>query len=62
MNHAVVPCLLPITQRLSLEVFQNCEDVALRDTVVGHGGSGLMLDLMILVVFSSFNDSIIPLF
>ena len=37
----------------SLEVSQNS-----RDVVSGHGGGGLGLDL-ILVVFSSLNDSII---
>ena len=33
--------------------------VALRDVVSGHGGGGLELDWMILVVFSSLNDSMI---
>ena len=32
---------------LSLEVFENCGDVALRDVVSGHGGEGLGLDLII---------------
>lgn len=36
------------------EVFQNHGDVALRNTVSGHGGSGL--DLMILEVLSNLND------
>ena len=43
----------------SLEVFQNCGDVALRDVVSGHGGDGLGLNWMILVVFASLNDSVI---
>lgn len=38
------------------EVFQNHGDVALRNTVSGHGGSGLGLDLMILEVLSNLND------
>jgi len=29
----------------SLEVFQNCVDVALRDVVSEHGGDGLMVGL-----------------
>ncbi len=29
----------------SLEVFQSCGDVALRDMVSGHGGGGLMVGL-----------------
>jgi len=29
-------------------------------TVSGHGGDGLELDLGILVVFSSLNDSVMP--
>ena len=44
---------------LSLEVFKNRVDVALRDMVSGHGGDGLVLDLMLLVVFSNLNDSVI---
>ena len=38
-----------------LEVF----NVALRDVVSGHGGSGLGLGLVILEVFSNLNDSMI---
>ena len=30
---------------LSLEVFKECGDVALRDVVSGHGGDGLMVGL-----------------
>ena len=41
----------------SLEVFKNHGDVALRDVVTGHGGVGLGLDLGILEVFSSLDDS-----
>jgi len=33
--------------------------VALRDVVSGHGGGRLVLDLMILEVFSSLNDSVV---
>ena len=42
---------------LSLEVFKNCGDVALRDKVGGHGGGGL--DLMTLEVLSNIDDSVI---
>jgi len=44
-------------ESLSLEVFKNCRDVALRDVVSGHGGDGLGLDWMFLVVFSNLDDS-----
>jgi len=44
---------------LSLEVFKNCGDVALRDTVIGYGGNGLGLGLMFLEVFSNLNDCMI---
>ena len=44
----------------SLEVFKNHGDVALRDNCYGHGGSGLRLDQMISVVFSSLCDSTDP--
>ena len=43
----------------SLEVFKNCGDVALGDTVSGHGGGGLGLDLEIVDVFSNRNDTTI---
>ena len=46
-----------VVERLSLEVLKNCGDVALRDMVCGHGGDGLGLDEMILMVFSNLNDS-----
>ena len=39
----------------SLEVFRSCGDVALRDVVV----MGQQLDLMILLVFSNLNDSML---
>ena len=39
----------------SLKVFQNCGDVALKDTVCGDGGVGL--DWMIVEVFSKLHDS-----
>ena len=32
-------------ESLSLEVFKNCGDVALRDVVSGHGEVGLMVGL-----------------
>ena len=34
-----------VVESLSLEVFKNCGDVALRDVVSGHGGDGLMIGL-----------------
>ena len=41
----------------SLEVFKNHGDVALRDVVNGHGGTGLGLDWMISVILvSNLND------
>ena len=43
-------------QSPSLEVFKNRGDVALRDVVSGHGGTGWWLDLMI---FSNLNDCVI---
>jgi len=42
-------------------VHKNCEDVALRDMVSGHGGDGLGLNVMIIEVFSNLNDSMILL-
>ena len=44
-------------QSPSLEGFKKCRDVALRDVVSGHGGDGLGLDWMFLVVFSNLDDS-----
>ena len=44
-----------------LEVFKNHGDVALWDVVSGHGGGGVGLDWVILVVFSNLNDSMILL-
>ena len=40
-------------------MFKKRTDVALRVMVSGHGVDGLRLDLGILVVFSSLNDSVI---
>ena len=50
---------MEVVQSLFLEVFKNHGDVALRDVVSGHGADGLGLELMILVVFSNLNDSVI---
>ena len=44
---------------LSLHVFKSLGDVALRDMISRHGGDGLGLDWMILVVFSNLNDALI---
>lgn len=44
---------------LSLEVSKSCGDVAMRDTVSEHSGDALWVGLVILVVFSNFNDSMI---
>jgi len=44
---------------LSLEVFKECGDGALKDMAGEHGGDGLDLDLVILEVFSSLHDSVI---
>ena len=44
---------------LSLEVFKNCVDVALRDMVSGHGGDGLEVRLVVLWVLSNLNDSML---
>ena len=43
---------------MSLEVFKNCGDVALRDIVSGHGGDELRLDWVISEVFSNLNVSV----
>jgi len=48
-----------VVESLSLEVFKKWVNVALSDMVGGHGGGGLWLDWMILVVFSNLNDSMI---
>ena len=34
-----------VVESLSLEVFQSCVDVALRDMASGHGGDGLAVGL-----------------
>ena len=39
-----------VVQSRSLEVSENCGDVALRDVVSRHGGGGLGFDLVILEV------------
>ena len=48
-------------QSPSLEVSNNCGDVALRDVgwVSGNSSNVLGLDLMILEVFSNLNDSVL---
>ena len=43
----------------SLEVFQNCVDVALRTWSVGMVGVGWLLDRVNLEIFSSLNDSVV---
>ena len=45
-----------VVESLSLEMYKNCVDVALRDVVSVHGGDGLMVDLSGL---SYLNDSVI---
>ena len=57
MKAMVVHWHREVVGSLSLEVFKECGDVALKDMVSGHGGDGLVLDRMILVVF--LNDSMI---
>ena len=41
----------------SLEVIKNRGDVALRDVVSGHGGGGVTVGIVIIVVFSNLNYS-----
>ena len=48
-----------VAESLSLEVFKNHGDVALRDVVSGHGGDGLELNLDILQVFSNLNHPVV---
>jgi len=50
-----------VVESLSLKGFKNHGDVTLRDVVGEHGGDGLVLNKMVLVVFSNFNDSVILL-
>ena len=45
---------------LSLEVFKNCGDVALRDVVDGQSGGGLGLDLMTLEGLDDLRDLFQP--
>ena len=49
-----------LVESLSLEVFKQCGDVALRDTVSEHRRGGLRLGFPILVLFSNHNDFMIP--
>ena len=44
-------------ESLSLEMFWNHRDVALRDVVRGHSGD--KLDEIVLVIFSALNNSLI---
>ena len=48
-----------VVESLSLEVFKERADVALRDVFSGHGGVGQRFDSMISVVYSDLNDSMI---
>lgn len=46
-----------MVESLSLEVFRQCGDVALRDVASGHGGDASGLDLVNLVVYYNLSDS-----
>lgn len=61
LARGVVDRKLPrgVVESQSWEAFNKRLDVALRDTVSGHGGMGWWLDWMILGVFSNLNDSTI---
>ena len=48
-----------MVESLSLEVLRNWGDVVLKDMVSWHCGDGLVLDLVILEVFSNLNNSMI---
>ena len=52
-DDAVAQAAQGVMESLSLEVFKNCGDVALRVMVSGHDGRTLRLDWMILVVISN---------
>jgi len=41
----VAQLLREVMESLSLEMFKNCVDVALRDAVSGHGGGGFVFGL-----------------
>lgn len=34
-----------VVESLSLEAFKNCGNMALKDTISGHGGNGLLVGL-----------------
>ena len=61
LRNAVVMHWLPreVMGSPSMEVFKERGGVALRDSVCGHGGGGLGLDLGILVVLSRLSASVI---
>ena len=40
-----------------LQAFRNCEDVALRDVVSGHGVTSWQLDVVVLKVFSNLENA-----
>lgn len=42
---------------ISLEAFEERGDAVLRETVSGHEGDGLRLDLLIIVVVSNLSNS-----
>lgn len=48
-----------VVESLILEVLKKRADVAVSDMASGDGGDGLMVGLVILVVFSNHNDSVV---
>lgn len=48
-----------VVKSLSLQAFKTRVDTALKDMVSEHGGDGLVVGLMILVVFSNLSDYVI---